>query len=165
MKKFIVMIMLLLPLGLVAQEIKIAYVNAGEVINAMPEVSAMETELAALKAQYQNYLKNLYDDYTQKNTDLIAQQDSLTENILKMRVQEIQDLRDRIENYQQMAEQEQQDKYEKLYTPIIEKFQKAVEQVGDENGYTYILNPQALLYTSKSAINATDKVKAKLGLQ
>ena len=165
MKKIFVMIMMLLPFGMAAQEVKIAYVNTVEIFNIMPEVSAMETEMAAFRTQYQNYLKQLYDEYTQKNSDLIAQQDSLTENILKMRVQEIQDLQGRIENYQQLGNQEQEEKYEKLFTPIQEKLFKAIEQVGEENGYTYILNPQALLYKSKSAIDATDKVKAKLGLQ
>ena len=165
MKKFIVMIMLLLPLGMVAQESKIAYVNTGEIFNNMPEVSAMETEMAALKTQIQNYLKQLYDDYTQKNSDLIAQRDSLSENILKLRVQDIDNLRDRIENYQMVAEQEQQETYEKLFTPIQEKLFKAIEEVGEENGYTYILNPQAILYKSKSSIDATEQVKAKLGIK
>jgi len=165
MKNFIVMIMLLLPLGAVAQEMKIAYVNTGEVINVMPEVAAMETELAALRTQYNSYMKTMTDEFEQKYADLINQQDSLTENIYKRRVQEIQELRERIENFQQSGEQEQQDKYEKLYAPIIEKLQKAIDQVGDENGYTFIINPQALLYRNKSAIDATDQVKAKLGLQ
>ena len=165
MKKFIVMIMLLLPLGMVAQESKIAFVNAGEVFNVMPEVTAMETEMAALKTEYNSFLKTMMDEYEQKYTDLINQQDSLTENIQKFRVQEIQQLRERIENYQQSGEMEQQVKYEQLFTPIQEKLFKAIEEVGEENGYTYILNPQAILFKSKSAIDATEQVKAKLGLK
>jgi len=42
---------------------------------------------------------------------------------------------------------------------------KAIDSVGEENGYTCIMNPQVLLYKGKGVIDATDKVKAKLGLK
>jgi len=39
------------------------------------------------------------------------------------------------------------------------------QAVGDEKGYTYILNPQVLLYKGNDAVDATDFVKAKLGIK
>ena len=165
MKRIIVMIMALLPLCMVAQELKIAVVNYMAVINVMPETSNFENEMAALRKQYETHMKGLQDDYTRKNQELIAQQDSLTENIYKLRVQEIQELMTRMENLQQVAQQDMQDKQEKLLTPIREKIQKAIDQVGEENSYTLIINPEAILYMGKSAVDATDKVKAKLGIK
>ena len=165
MKKIIVTMMLLLPLCMVAQELKIAIVNTQEVVNVMPEASAMETEMANLKKQYDNQLKLLTDEHTKKYSDLMAQQDSLTENIQKMRLQDIQNLELRIENFQQMASQELEKKYGELLKPIQEKLQKAIDQVGEENGYAGILDPRAFHYVGKAIIDATDKVKAKLGLK
>lgn len=165
MKKLIVSMLLLLPLGLVAQEVKIAMVNTNEIFTVMPEVSTMENELVAMAKQYEQELKIMEDEYTRKYTDYMAQGDSLTENIKQLRMQEIQDLHSRIENFYVMANESRNKKQEELMVPIREKIQKAIDTVGEENGYTYILNPGALLYVSKNAVDATDKVKAKLGIR
>ena len=41
----------------------------------------------------------------------------------------------------------------------------AIKAVGAEQGYTYIIDPQVLLYTGPNAIDATPMVKTKLGLK
>jgi len=103
MKKFIVFIMLLLPLGMVAQEVKIAVVKTNEIFNIMPEVADMESKMAAHKQQYQQTQKVMQDEYTRKYADLTAQGDTLNENIRNMRLQEIQDIATRLENFVPMA--------------------------------------------------------------
>ena len=95
----------------------------------------------------------------------MSKQDSLTENIKLRRQQEIQDLETRIQNFVPVAQQEIQKKQQELYTPIQKKMQDAIKAVGDEKGYTYIINPQVLLYTGSAAVDATALVKAKLGLK
>jgi len=167
MKKIIVLLMALLPIGLVAQELKIAYVNTGEIFNVMPEVASYETEMSKFKEQYQAQFKIMEDEYNKKYQDYLAKQDSLPENIKMMLVQEITTLSERIEGLQQMFTQEQEKKHIALFTPIQEKLQKAIDAVGEENGLTFIfsLNPQVILYKSKAAIDATGLVKAKLGIK
>jgi outer membrane protein len=165
MKKLVVLLFALLPLGIGAQEIKVAIVNQAEVFNAMPEVSAVENRIAELNQQYEKELKVMSDEYTKKYSDYMAQQDSLTENIKLRRQQEIQDLSTRIENFVPTARQEMEKTAQELYAPIQEKIQNAIKAVGDEKGYTYIINPQALLYVGTSAIDATQFVKTKLGLK
>ena len=165
MKKIIVSMLLLLPLGLVAQEIKIATVDQSEIYNLMPELSAMENDIATMSKQYDDMLKSMHDEYTRKFSDLTAQGDTLTENIRIIRVQEIEDLRARIENLATSAQEEVKKKQESLFIPIQDKLIKAINSVGEENGYTYILDPRVLLFKGSSAIDATDKVKAKMGLK
>jgi outer membrane protein len=155
----------LIPLGICAQEVKIAIVNYGEVFNLMPEVSEVETKLAALNEQYEKDLKVMTDEYQKKYTDYMAQQDSLTENIKLRRQQEIQDLETRIQNYVPSARQDLEKQGEELYAPVREKLQNAIKAVGDEKGYTVIINPQALLYVGSTAVDATPFVKTKLGLK
>ena len=45
-----------------------------------------------------------------------------------------------------------------------QKLQNAIKAVGDEKGYTYIIDPAALLYTGNAAVDATPFVRTKLGL-
>ena len=165
MKKIIVSLLLLLPLGLVAQEMKVAYVNTDEVFNLMPEVSAAESALEAMANQYRTMLESVQKDLEEKYQAFIAQQDSLTENIKAIRAQELESIQARGETIQQSFAQERQKKQEELMAPIYEKIEKAITQVGEEEGYLMILNPQAFLYKSKSLIDATAKVKAKMGLR
>jgi outer membrane protein len=66
-----------------------------------------------------------------------------------------------------MAQQEIEKTQADLFAPIQEKIQKAIDQVGDENNYTLVLmmNPNNIAYRGKTATDATDQVKAKLGLK
>jgi len=165
MKKLIVSILLLLPLGVFAQDMKIATVNTNEIFTVMPEVSDMENELVTMSKQFEQELKSMEDEYTRKYTDFMAQGDSLTENIKQLRMQEIQDIHTRIENFIPMANQAREKKQQELFVPIREKVQNAIKSVGEENGYTYMLDAQNLLYTGSKAIDATPQVKAKLGIK
>jgi outer membrane protein len=83
------------------------------------------------------------------------------------KMQEIQSLQERIEAYQQSASTDLQQKQEQLLTPIIERAEKAIQEVCVEEGYAYILD------SSKSknvilAINSSNDilplVKKKIGL-
>lgn len=165
MKKFIILLLLVLPLGVFAQGVKIAYVNTGDVINAMPELSAMETKLADLQKQYDSDLKQMQDEYTKKYTDYVAQQDSLTDNIKLRRMQEIQDIEERINNFLPVARQDMEKQQQELFAPIQQKVFEAIKSVGDEQGFTYVLDRSALLYTASNATDATPMVKSKLGIQ
>ena len=165
MKKLIVFLMMVLPLGAFAQDVKIAFVNTQEVITAMPELAAMEKQMTEINENYKKELKQMQDEYQKKYSDYIAQQDSLTENIKLRRMQEIQDIQERINNFLQVAEQDVQKKQQELFTPIQQKVQTTIKAVGDEKGYMYIIDPSVLLYKGTSAVDATPFVKTKLGLK
>lgn len=165
MKKLIVLLCMILPLGAFAQEVKIAYVNADEIFAAMPEVKEMESKVANLNAGYEKEYKQMQEEFNRKYSDLVAQQDSLTDNIKLKRQGELQDLQQRIESLLEVAQQDVKKKQQEWFVPIQKKLQDAIKAVGDEKGYTYIITPQALLYTGPTAVDATPLVKAKLGLK
>ena len=165
MKKIILSMLLLLPLGLMAQVQKIAHVNYNEIINVMPELANYENEMSKLQLAFQQQMKAYEDEYTRKMTDYTSQADSLTENIKVLRMQEIQQIQERSENYYQVAQEDMQKKSEELQAPMRDKILKAIASVCEEDGYTYILNPQAIIHIGSNAIDITDKVKAKMGLK
>ena len=164
MKKLIVLLLMILPLGAIAQEVKIAFVKTQEVFMAMPEVSGMGKQMADLNEKYRVELKQMQDEYQKKYSDFVAQQDSLTENIKLRRMQEIQDIQERMDNFVQVAQQDVQKKQQELLQPIQQKLHEAIQKVGEEKGYTYIIDPAALLYTGTNAVDATPFVRTKLGL-
>ena len=161
MKKLIILLLMILPLGVFAQEVKIAFVKTQEVF------MGMEKQMADLNEKYRVELKTMEDEYQKKYADYIAQQDSLTENIKLRRMQELSDIEQRVTNFTQVARQDMDKKQQELFAPIQEKVRNAIKAVGDEKGYAYILdsNPGMVLYTGNAAIDATPLVKAKLGLK
>ena len=164
MKKLIIFLLMMLPLSLFAQESKIAVVNTQEVIQAMPEFADMQKKMTDLEAKYKNEMQVMNEEYNKKYADFIAQQDSLTENIKMRRMQELQDMEQRTQNFIQISQQDFQKKQGELFTPIQHKLKNAIKAVGDEKGYTYILDPQIVLYQGNTAVDATQFVKAKLGI-
>ena len=164
MKKLIIFLLMMLPLGVFAQESKIAIVNTQEVIQAMPEFATMQKQMADMEAKYKNEMQVMQDEYNKKYSDFVEQQDSLTENIKMRRMQELQDMEQRTQNFIQISQQDFQKKQGELFTPIQDKLKNAIKAVGDEKGYTYILDPQIVLYQGNTAVDATQFVKAKLGI-
>ena len=164
MKKLIIFLLMMLPLGVFVQESKIAIVNTQEVIQAMPEFATMQKQMADMEAKYKNEMQVMQDEYNKKYSDFVAQQDSLTENIKMRRMQELQDMEQRTQNFIQISQQDFQKKQGELFTPIQDKLKNAIKAVGDEKGYTYILDPQIVLYQGNTAVDATQFVKAKLGI-
>ena len=144
MKKLIIFLLMILPLGVFAQEAKVAIVNSQEIMMAMPEIAAM-----------QETMKQMNDKYAGEM------------NIKLRRTQELEDIRQRVENFTQVAQQDMNKKQQELLAPIQDKLRNAIKAVGDEKGYAYIIdnNPGIVLYTGNAAIDATPLVKAKLGLK
>ena len=167
MKKLIIFLLMILPLGVFAQEAKVAIVNSNEIMAAMPELTAMQETMKQMNDKYAGEMKTMEDEWQKKHADYIAQQDSMTENIKVRRMQELQDIEQRVQNFTQVARQDMDKKQQELLAPIQDKIRTAIKAVGDEKGYAYIFdnNPGIVLYTGNSAIDATPLVKAKLGLK
>ena len=80
--------------------------------------------------------------------------------------QELSELQQRIQSYQQNAQKTLQEKEAELLQPIIDRAKKAISDVAKENGYTYIFDSSAgtLLYQQDSD-DIMSLVKKKLGLK
>jgi len=165
-KKILFIALVAFPVIAFAQESqKIAYVNHYDVVAAMPETKQMQDSLQKKANEYQAEFKVIQDEYTNKMSDYVNKQDSLNESIKQRRLADLEQLRQRAANYQETAAQEQEELQQKLLQPIQEKLQKAINDVGKENNFLYIIQSQVLLYVSPNAVDATPLVKKKLGIQ
>jgi Outer membrane protein len=119
-----------------------------------------------MNKSFTDELKRMEDEFNKKYAEFVATGDSLSENIRNIRLQEIQSLRERTENFYQHAQQQVQQKQQELLIPIRKKITDAIKAVGDEQNYTYIFQEgNEMLYFSSGSIDATPLVKTKLGLK
>lgn len=170
LKKFILLLCLVAPMALVAQD-KIAHINFQEVMSKMPELKDVEAKLAtksetlqkgiqALQTEYQTKL----EEYGKKVEAIQKDTTAVSESEIMDAQKELQQLQERIQTRSESAQAEYEKYYQELLTPIHERIRKAIKDVGDEQNYKYIIEASALLYTGSSATDASKQVKTKLGI-
>lgn len=168
MKKLIVAVMLMVPALMMAQEnLKIGYINREELISSMPEYETALKQLEDMNLTYKQEGQKLQDELQKKFNEYQAAGDSLDPTIRQYKETELQRLNQSIEEFTQNAQTNLQKKQQELMTPILDKVNKSLKQVGDENGYTYILETgagQILPYIGAKAENVMPLVKKVLNL-
>ncbi len=166
LKKLIILFFVIAPLAMIAQESKIAFVNSQELFAKMPELSGIETQMNTKQEQVKKNATALEAEYNNKMEEFKGSTDEVTEAILMDRQKQIQQIEERYQTFMQNSQKEVQDLQQKLLAPVQEKLQKAIQTVGEEKGYTFILDlaSGSVAYHSPTATDANPLVKAKLGI-
>lgn len=150
-----------------AQTVKIAHVNTNEVMNAMPEKAKAEKALENYYNELQEQLKVMYNEYSTKLQDYQSNAETMSNLVKQSKEKELVDLESRITAFQANAENEFDAKRAELLAPLLEKIQNAINAVGKEKGFTYILDVATgtTVYIGTDAVDVTKDVKAKLGIK
>ncbi len=164
MKKLIVAgVMALSFLGAGAQN-KIGYVNTDEVIAAMPETDKANKELQ----EYQDLLGKQYDDLQKEANDKSEQfvKDSATWSQSKKEFMkdEIVKLYQKINSFQQDAQDLTKKKAQEKFAPIQQKAMDAIKAVAKKNGYSYILDINSVI-VGPPGDDVAALVKKELGIK
>ena len=162
-KKFLLAIMIALPLCGFAQ--KFGQVDTQAIVTAMPEVTAMQTQLEASSKTYETEFQKLQEEFNKKYTEFQQLDATTLESIKERRMQELQELDQKIQQFRATATQDLQQQQEKLMAPIQQKIQDAIKAVGDEGSYTFIFENLVPVYVGKDVVDVTPLVKNKLGLK
>lgn len=165
----IFLVLALFTYGLTAhtQNFKFGHINSQELLKSMPENDSAQAQLQRYAKQLQDQLDAMQVEYNKKAQEFQDQQNNLTDLIKKTKLQELQDIQKRIQDFQSTAQQGMQQKQASLLQPIIDKANKAIKEVAEENGFTYIfdISRGTILYYSEQSQDIMPLVKKKLGLQ
>lgn len=153
--------------GFVSAQVKIAHVNTAEILDVMPDKAKAEKDLENYYGELQKQLQAMATEYQTKLQDYQANQATMSNLVKQSKEKEIVDLEGRIQQFQANAENDFEAKRAELLAPMLQKIQDAINAVGKEKGYTYILDlaTGAAVYVASDAIDATKDVKAKLGIK
>ena len=166
-KKIALVLLCALPFSLMAQEVKLGHINSQEILTVMPERAVIEKTVGDLQSQWEKELVKMREEYYAKVKEFQEKQATMPESIKSARQGEISDLEQRISTFNQTASEDLRKKQQELFTPVIDKVKKAINEVGSENGYLYIfdLSTQSIIYQSPKSNDVTPLVKKKLGLK
>ena len=165
LKKILLAALILMPATFVsAQEIKLGYINATEVMMMMPEIADYEKQMADFNEQNKKFLEDMQKEFQDKYAKFEQEKATLSESIIAVREQELVEMQRRIETTYQTLMTESEKKQQELIRPIQEKLLAAIEAVCKKNNFLYIFTQEAILFKSDKAINVAPLVKKELGL-
>lgn len=168
LKKLLIFFIALAPIAAVAQDVKIAYINAQEVFAAMPELSSIETQLSEKQEQINKNGQALIDEFNRKAEEFESGSANASDALLQDQQKQLQSIQERYQLFLQNSQQEMNQLQQKLLEPLNQKIAEAIKSVGDANNYTFVFDVSTMqspiVYVNPSAINITADVKTKLGL-
>ena len=144
---------------------KFGYIDSQELLLLMPERKTAEEEVQTFAKSLESQLQAMTAEYQQSVQEYQANEATYTDLVKQDKVTEITGLEQRIQSFQQNAQQSLQSKEQELLEPILQKARKAIEDVASEGDYTYIFDKSvgSILYVKESE-NILEKVKKKLKL-
>jgi len=150
-----------------AQTLKFGHINSQELLVQMPEYKEAIDSLTKVRERYANQEEKLQVEINRKYNELVEQQNTLDSLVLQIRYSELQDLQNRLQEFQVTAGQRLRNLEGTLTTKIMDKLKDAVSKVAVELDLIYVFdlasgNP---IYSSEKSINVAPMVKDKLGLQ
>lgn len=168
MKKALV-VLLLLPLGLgtvSAQTLKFAHIDRQAIIKLMPEMDSATRKLQAFEKNTMDQMDQLQVEMNTKYQDYLQKKDKLSPALLQAKEKELQELQQRLQEYNYAAQKDYQDLSNKLMGPVMDKCNQAIQKVGKANGYTYVFDSgmQLLIYISDQSTDIMPLVKKELGI-
>lgn len=148
--------------------LKIGYTDVQYVLAQMPESKQIESDLKAYNTQLEAQLKSKYADYQSKGEAYQKGAATMTDVVKADKEKELQGLQQSIQEFQRSAEQSLQQKQQTLLKPALDKLQKNIDLVADENGFTYVFNSDGggsplLLHAPKDG-DISDLVLKKMGI-
>ena len=148
--------------------LKIGYTDVQYVLAQMPESKQIESELKTYNSQLEAQLKSKYAEYQAKGEAYQKAAGTMTDVVKADKEKELQGLQQSIQEFQQSAQQSLQQKQQVLLKPALDKLQKNIDLVADENGFTYVFNSDGggsplLLHAPKDG-DISDLVLKKMGI-
>lgn len=146
----------------------VGHINLDSLYNIYPAYNAAMDTAEAYYNQLIRDLTIMQMEYTRKANELDSLSKVLSPFQKQQRERDLQILGQRIQEYQQSAQEDFTKKQTALLTPVFNSIQKAVKEVAIERGYKYILDSSKstgiVLYAADSE-DVFAAVKAKLGIK
>lgn len=150
-----------------APAMQVAYINSLELLELIPGKVEASKAIQELNRKYKDELVLMQNDYNNKYTIFLSDQNTLAESIKLRRMQELHETEQNINRFMKIAQEDIESQEKQLIVPLREKLKEAVDQVGIEQGYVciYDMANTAIVFLTPNAIDATPYVKAKLNIR
>ena len=149
-----------------AQSLKFGHIDSGALIQMMPATKQADSTLKRFGESLDSQLKGMTAEYQSKLQSYQSKADSLPDAIRNTKEKELSDLGQRIQDFQQTAQESIQKKKEEIYGPILKRAEDAIKEIAKEKSYSYIFDTSlgSVIFAQESD-NIMSQVKVKLGIK
>lgn len=150
----------------VSAQAKVAHIDVSELMNNMPEMKTANAQLEKIAKTYDADYRKLVEEYQAKIKKYDQEAETVTAAVNETRTKEVQDMAQRIQQFQQSAQKELQQKQEDILKPVMDKAKAAIQKVAKAKGYQYVLDAtlgSGVLFAEGP--NLLADVKKELGFQ
>ncbi len=126
-------------------QMKIGYVNTGELLQSLPEAKKADSMLNQFREVLDKNGKDYQEELETRAKKFNTDSSKLTAVIKESERKKLQDLYSRIMNYSTEAQKQLEEKQQELLAPLQKKTLDIITQIAKENGYTHVFNREALL--------------------
>jgi len=149
---------------------KVGYINFDQLVQASPDLKAIQTQLDTYSKQFQDQYTAMTTEYQTKGQQYEAQRATMTDAVRTAAEGQLSDMQKRIQAFSADAQQKVQARTSELSKPLMDKLKAAVSAVAKEKGYAYVINSSAtqtgeVLLVSPPGDDLLADVKAKLGIK
>lgn len=167
MKRLLFIVSVFLTTMTYAQSFKFGHVDTESFISQLPAVKEVQKTLDAETSKIESTVATLNQDFQKMLQDYQQKAESMTEAERIEKETQLQEAYEKVQQFIQVSRQQITTKQQELMAPIIQKFNRAIQEIGVENGFIYIFEEKAGVtpYTSASkSVDVTPLLKKKFGI-
>lgn len=163
--KFLALVMVLFATQSFAQA-KFGHINMQELVALMPERDSALIKLENYAKELDETMQGMQQEFQTKYQTYQQKNATWTAAILEAKTKELQEMQERLQMFQQNAQQEMGQLQQSLFAPIAQKANAAIEKVGKEGGYIYIFDMSlgAIIYKGGESVDILPLAKKELGI-
>jgi outer membrane protein len=147
--------MLLFFVGVVKaqQAQKFGHIDLNALIQIMPERADAEKQFNAYQKQLEDNLGEMQKELQAIYVEFVNKKDSISDILRNMKEDELNQMNERIQAYQQNARVQLQQKQAEVFQPVFDKADKTIKEIGAEKGLIYIYDTSsgAIPYVSSQS--------------
>ena len=144
--------------------IKLGHLDTDKLLSIMPEFKDVQTKIQQKFEAARKESEDMRAEFAKKYQEYQQNAKRWTDIIRETKEQELQQMNQRIQDFDTNAGERLDRERNELMAPLLEKIKKAITEVGKENGYTYIFAAGALLFAADNSDDVLPLIKKKLGI-
>ncbi|MBQ6043986.1 MAG: OmpH family outer membrane protein [Bacteroidales bacterium] len=125
---------------------KFAHVNFTELYQLMPEADQARATMTAAQNEAQEVYQSMMEEYQNKVTTYQQKSSTWTQTIRESKEKEINDVQQRIMEFEQSIQQELAAKQNELMAPLVQKAQETVNSLAKAGSYIFVFDTSQMLY-------------------
>jgi len=164
MKQFLLAIALIASSAITGYAQKFGHINTQEILLGLPEREQAQASIESRASEYEAEMTRMQQELQTKYAEYQSKSSTWPAAILEQKERELQAIDQGLQEFGATVQNELAQLEQELLMPMIERVQEAINNVGSENGFTYIFDTStgATVYTGGEDVGSL--VRANLGM-